>query len=44
MDDYGDDLMIPYTPCKENNFNPPVFNWTGFVYYMVPEYAQINWV
>lgn len=37
MDDYGNDLCFYFLYLPENNHRPWGFNWTGFVYYTLPE-------
>ena len=42
MDDFGNDIMIPFTP-KKGMWNPPEFNWTAYVYYWRPDLVRIQW-
>jgi hypothetical protein len=37
MDDFGNDMMIPYYVSKEVP-QPKPFNWSGLVYYFVPQH------
>lgn len=43
MDDFGNDIMEFYTPSKDNNFMPPEFNWTAYVYFYRPDLVKIVW-
>lgn len=43
MDDFGDDMHLPFYPSNENNWRPPSFNYVAFVYFVLPEMAYVNW-